>query len=183
MTRTYEDPQGGSDPGSDRLLWQKCRMIDAPEDEAGQLLDLAAFADRRLDIEERERVAAWLVDNPEVAADIQAARTLTVSAESSAELERVITRAAALLPDTAARDPGRVIEFAGWRGRQLVQTFAQWGSLAAAIVAASWLGFAMGSDATLALSQPRQPSETSFLPELFDPASGFLRELGEGSRT
>jgi hypothetical protein len=64
-----------------------------------------------------------------------------------------------------------------------VQSFAQWGSLAAAIAVASWLGFAMGSDATLALSQPRQPSDSSFLPELFDPASGFLRDLGEGTRT
>ena len=62
-----------------------------------------------------------------------------------------------------------------------MQSLAQWGSLAAAIAVASWLGFAMGSDATLALS--RQQSDTGLLPELFDPASGFLRELGEGPRT
>jgi len=48
---------------------------------------------------------------------------------------------------------------------------------------ASWLGFAMGSDASLALSNPRQPSDAGFLPELFDPASSFLRDLGEGLRT
>ena len=55
--------------------------------------------------------------------------------------------------------------------------------VAAAIAVAGWLGFAMGSDASLALSEPRQPSDASFLPELFDPTTGFLRDLGEGMRT
>jgi len=62
MIRTDKDPQRGSDPGSDRALWQKCRTTDAPEDEALRFLDLAAFADRLLDVEEQERVAAWLAD-------------------------------------------------------------------------------------------------------------------------
>jgi hypothetical protein len=63
---------------------------------------------------------------------------------------------------------------------------AQWGSLAAAIVVASWLGFAMGSGASLDLSQPRQQSQAgvdSLLPEVLDPATGFLRDLGEGQQT
>jgi anti-sigma factor RsiW len=182
MTRTDEDPQRGSDPGSDRALWQKCRTTDAPEDEALRFLDLAAFADRLLDVEEQERVAAWLADHPEAAADVRAARALDVSGESPAKLENVIARACAILPP-APREASQVIELARPRGPRFVQSFAQWGSLAAAIAVASWLGFAMGSDATLALSQPRQPSDSSFLPELFDPASGFLRDLGEGTRT
>lgn len=180
MIRTDKDPQRGSSPGSDRVLWQQCRMTDAPEDESAQFLDLAAFADRLLDIEERERVAAWLTDHPEAAADVRAARNLDVSAESSAKLENVIARACAILP-TTPRERGRVVELVRRRGPRFVQSLAQWGSLAAAIAVASWLGFAMGSDATLALS--RQQSDTSLLPELFDPASGFLRELGEGPRT
>jgi hypothetical protein len=48
---------------------------------------------------------------------------------------------------------------------------------------ASWLGFAMGSDVSRTLRGPLPSSETSFLPELFDPGSGFLRDLGEALRT
>jgi hypothetical protein len=59
----------------------------------------------------------------------------------------------------------------------------QWGSLAAAIALASWLGFAMGSEASRSLSRPVPLNDASFLPELFDPGSGFLRDLGEVLRT
>ena len=65
---------------------------------------------------------------------------------------------------------------------------AQWGGLAAAIAFASWLGFAMGSGASLSFSQPGQPSQAgigdeNYLPELLDPSTGFLRDLGEGQQT
>jgi hypothetical protein len=36
---------------------------------------------------------------------------------------------------------------------------------------------------SLALNLPRQPSATGLLPELFDPGTGLLRDLGEGLRT
>jgi hypothetical protein len=65
----------------------------------------------------------------------------------------------------------------------LLHGFAQWGSLAAAIAMASWLGFAMGSDAGLAFTQPVQPNSDSFLNEMLDPGIGILRDLGEGTRT
>ena len=58
----------------------------------------------------------------------------------------------------------------------------RWGSLAAAIAMASWLGFAMGSDTSLALSQSGAASDASFLPELLDPGTGFLRDLSDGLR-
>ena len=51
------------------------------------------------------------------------------------------------------------------------------------MVLASWLGFAMGSDTSRTLTAPVPPSDTSFMPELFDPGSGFLRDLGEVLRT
>jgi hypothetical protein len=41
----------------------------------------------------------------------------------------------------------------------------------------------MGSDTSLALSDHRQPNATGLLPELFDPGTGLLRDLGEGLRT
>jgi len=110
---------------------------------------------------------------------VQAARAIDAGYRNSAEVERVIVRASAIVPDADAAAEN-VVPF---RGRRVVQIFAQWGSLAAAIAVAGWLGFAMGSDTSLALSAPRQLGDASFLPELFDSASGFLRDLGEGFRT
>jgi len=183
MMRTHEERAERPDRLSDRRLWERCRMIDAPEDEAARFLDLAAFADGRLDAEEEDRVAALLLADPDAATDVRSARMLDCTEEGSPGLEPIIARACAILP--AADHPhGRVIALATRRSRRpLAQSFAQWGSIAAAIAVASWLGFTMGSDASLALSNPHPPSDTGFLPELFDPASSFLRDLGEGLRT
>jgi anti-sigma factor RsiW len=170
MMRTSQERGQHPDSVADRLLWQQCRQID-----------LAAFADGLLDAEENERVAALLVADPDAVADVLAARSATSLNHAPAELERVVTRALAILPE-APSPGGRVIPFVPRLRRPLVQHVAQWGSIAAAIAVASWLGFSMGSDASLALSTPRQSSEAS-LPDLFDPASGFLRDLGEGLRT
>jgi anti-sigma factor RsiW len=155
--------------------------MDAQEDEAARFLDLAAYADGLLDIEERERVAALLAADPEAAADVRAVHALGDVERGSAGLERIVARASAISPDA---DPvGKVVPFAFRPGRRFVQTFAQWGSLAAAVALAGWLGFAMGSDTSLALRDHRQPNATGLLPELFDPGTGLLRDLGEGLRT
>jgi anti-sigma factor RsiW len=156
--------------------------MDAEEDEAARFLDLAAYADGLLDIEERERVAALLAADPEAAADVRAAHALGDVARTSPGLERVVARASAISPDADSVSI-KIVPFAPRPGRSLVQTFAQWGSLAAAVALAGWLGFAMGSDTSLALSDHRQPSDTGLLPELFDPGTGLLRDLGEGLRT
>jgi anti-sigma factor RsiW len=181
MTRS-EEPVEAPNPAEDRRLWQLCRTMDAQEDEAARFLDLAAYADGLLDVEERERVAALLAADPEAAADVRAAHAPGDVARMSAGLERIVARASAISPDA---DPvsGKVVPFAPRPGRRLVQTFAQWGSLAAAVALAGWLGFAMGSDTSLALSDHRQPNATGLLPELFDPGTGLLRDLGEGLRT
>lgn len=182
MMPTEEQRDEGPGSVSDRRLWQRCRTMDAPEDEAARFLDLAAFADGLLDADDHDRVAALLTGDPEAAADVQAARALDAANRSSAEIERVITRACALLSDPAPAT-GKVIPLLPLRGRRVVEVFAQWGSLAAAVIVAGWLGFAMGSDTSLALSAPRQVGDASLLPELFDSASGFLHDLGEGLRT
>ena len=188
MMPTDEERGDRPDPLSDRRLWQRCRMIDAPEDEAARFLDLAAFADGRLGAEDQDRVAALLAADPGAAADVRSAHTLDSTEEGSADLGPIIARACAIFPGADHPDADQwrrqVVALAPRQSRRpLVQSFAQWGSIAAAIAVASWLGFAMGSDASLALSNPRQPSDTGFLPELFDPASSFLRDLGEGLRT
>lgn len=180
--RTEGEREGRQDLASGRRLWQRCRATDAPDDETARFLDLAAFADGTLDADDQERVAAWLADHPDAAADVSAARVLGADNRHTAELERVIARACAISPETEPAR-GRVVVLAHWRGRRLVHGFAQWGSIAAAIALASWLGFSMGSDTSLALSASRQQSEPSFLPDLFDPGPAFLRDLGEGLRT
>jgi anti-sigma factor RsiW len=166
----------------DRRLWQRCRMMDAEEDEAARFLDLAAYADGLLDIEEHERVAALLAADPQAAADVQAAQAVADAEGTGVGLERIVARAIAILPDTDAVS-GKVVPLAPRRARRLLQISAQWGSLAAAIALAGWLGFAMGSDTSLALRDTRQPSAAGLLPELFDPGTILLRDLGEGLRT
>jgi len=169
-------------PAEDRRLWQRCRTMDAEEDETARFLDLASYADGLLDIEERERVAALLIVDPQAAADVQAAQAVAGAGWARVGLERIVARAISIWPDTDAVS-GKVVPLAPRRGRRLLQTSAQWGSLAAAIALAGWLGFAMGSDTSLALRDTRQPSATGLLPELFDPGTVLLRDLGEGPRT
>ena len=181
MSRTDEEQARGSDLSSDRALWQRCRTTDAPEDEAARFLDLAAFADGLLDTDEEERVAASVAADPAARDDVAAARALAVGvAEPPSALERIIDRACAMVPDRSM-SPGRVLVFAP--RRRILHGVAQWGSLAAAIAVASWLGFAMGSDTSLMLSQSSQSSDMSVLPEVLDPGTGFLRDLGESPQT
>jgi anti-sigma factor RsiW len=156
--------------------------MDAEEDEAARFLDLAAYADGLLDIEERERVAALLAADPQAAADVQAAQAVAGAEGTRVGLERIVARAIAILPVTDAVSD-KVVPLAPRRSRRLLQISAQWGSLAAAIALAGWLGFAMGSDTSLALRDTRQPNATGLLPELFDPGTVLLRDLGESPRT
>jgi len=165
---------------ADRGIWRRARVADAPDDEGARLVDLAAFADGRLDEDERERVAALLARDPAAAADVAAVRVVPGGAAELAEaLERVVARASALVPG-AALGGARVLAFPPALRRRALHGFARWGSLAAAIATASWLGFAMGSDLGLAFSQP---AGDGFLNEALDPGGGILRDLGEGTRT
>jgi anti-sigma factor RsiW len=188
MKRTDQEREERRDAASDRELWQRCRTTDVPEDAATRFLDLAAFADGLLDPDETERVAAWLAEDPEAAADVNAARALggdypSSSGQIFAGPERIVSRACAIVPERVSAR-GRIIPLAAWPRRHLVQGLAQWGSIAAGVALAGWLGYAMGTDTSLALSQTHPASESLALPELFDPtATGFLRDLGEGLRT
>jgi hypothetical protein len=181
-----EEGQGPMADGLDRALWLRCRQTEAPEDEAARLLDLAAFADGTLDTDEAERVAALLADDPDAAADVAAARALTATATPAA-FDRIVGRAAALAPPAAGR---RVVPFAlGRRRRPLLPQAAQWASLAAAVVLASWLGFAMGNDFSLDYSDSQMAPSAgdeagTYLPELLDPSTGgLLHDFAEDLQT
>jgi anti-sigma factor RsiW len=183
MGQNDTEREEGMNRSPDRALWQRSCRTDAPEDEAARFLDLAAFVDGRLETDDQDRIAAILAADPAAAADVAAARALAGRiAEPPGGLDRVIARACAILPDNfAAR--GEVLAFRSpQRRRSIVHGLTRWGGLAAAIAMASWLGFAMGSDTSLALSQSGAASDTSFLPELLDPGTGFLRDLSEGLR-
>lgn len=190
MKRTDDEMSTPENFASDRALWRYCRAANAPMDEAARFLDLAAFADGLLDEDERDRLAAVLGGDPDAAADVMAARLLSLrgdaaTADLKPDMAKIIARAGALVADTGA-EPGRVLPFPVPPPRPALHRFAQWGSLAAAIVVASWLGFSMGRVASLTLIAPAQTSqigEASFLPELLDPSTGFLRDLVEGQQT
>jgi hypothetical protein len=182
MSPTDEEREELADWSSDRALWRRSCLTDAPEDEASRFLDLAAFADGLLEPDEHDRVAALLAGDVVAKNDVSAARRIDSGAvEPPARLERIVARACAAFP---GETNARVVAFPPppWR-RRIFHGLAQWGSLAAAIAIASWLGFAMGSDASRTLSGPVPSGDASFLPELFDPGGGFLRDLGEVLRT
>jgi anti-sigma factor RsiW len=174
-----------TDESSDRVLWLRSRITDAPADEAARFLDLAGFADGLLDADERDRVAAFLTANPLAVADVEAAQALAnASHEMPAGIERIVARANAILAEPPHSASASIIAFAARaRQRRVLHGLAQWGSLAAAILVASWLGFSMGSDTSLALRQPGLSSDTNLMPELFDPGTGFLRDFGENLRS
>lgn len=166
----------------DQALWQRSRDAEAAEDEVERFLDLAAFAEGRLDAEDQERVAALLGRDGDAASDVAAARGLAAG-PAPAVPDAVFGRACALV--TAEAVPrGRVIAFPRRRlSAPDLQGFARWGSLAAAIVMAGWLGFALGADTSISLTRTGSPSDEGFFRELLDPSTGFLRDLAEGVQT
>jgi anti-sigma factor RsiW len=173
-----------TDESSDRALWRRSRLTDAPADEAARFLDLAGFADGLLDPDERDRVAALVAADPESVADVAAAQGFAGGlGETPVGLERIVARACAILPNRHPASAQIVAFPARPQGHRVLHGMVQWGSLAAALVVASWLGFSMGSDTSIALSQPGLSSDTGLMPELFDPGTGFLRDFGENLRS
>jgi anti-sigma factor RsiW len=182
MSRTDEERKELPDWSSDRALWRRSCLTDATEDEVSRFLDLAAFADGLLEPDESDHIAALLAADPAARDDVAAARGGGAGTDVlPGTLERIVGRACAILP---SEPTSRVVAFSPRpRRRRILQGVAQWGSLAAAMVLASWLGFAMGSDTSRALTAPVTSNDASFLPELFDPGSGFVHDLGEALRT
>lgn len=182
-----EDAMGEpADFEAGRTLWRRCRTTDMVEDAGEHFLDLAALADGMIeDDDEHDRVAALVAGDPVAMSDVAAGRAISTGGIAMPSgLDRVIERAVAIV-DAPERKPAPPPARAA-PGRRVLQGMAQWGGLAAALAFASWFGFAMGSGASLSLSQPGQPSQLSdgnFLPEVLDPPTGFLRDLGEGQQT
>jgi anti-sigma factor RsiW len=180
--RAQDTDRDSPDWAPDLALWRQCREAVATEDEAARFIDLAGFADERLDQDEAERVAARLAGDPVAAADVAAARAQAATGAPIDAGEHIIARAAALIDASAAT--GEIIEFrprrrvaAGWQG------FARWGSLAAAIAVASWLGFNLGSDASVAFGPSGHNGDDVSLGEMLDPGAAGLGDFTDRSRT
>lgn len=167
---------------SERELWRQSQGAEAPFAESEGFLDLAGFAEGRLDADDNERIEAILHAGSEAASDVAAARNLS-RRDPPVASEDIISRACALVAPAAPRT-AEVLMFPRWR-RVLpsVPPVAQWASLAAALVLASWLGFAMGSDTWAAFGAPAQASDDGFMHEFLDPSIGFMREVTEGRQT
>lgn len=172
---------GARPPGlPDRDIWLRSQEIEAPADEAERLLDLAAFADNRLDDDDAARIAALLAREPDADADVAAARTLA-SGTTAAATPDIISRAVALVGDEPSE--ARVIAFPArrtaprpWFGA------ATWSGLAAALVLAGWLGFNLGSGLSSAPASGRLSDEAA-ANELIDPSPPLLlRDFSESSQ-
>jgi hypothetical protein len=175
---TRRDPTAGL---PDAALWQRSRVAEMIENEAERYLDLAGFADGRLDPDDRERVGERLAGDAVAAGDVAAA--LSPAEWSESMPEPAIERACALVPGGAPQR-GTVIRFPLFRRqRARFRGMAGWGSLVAAMAVASWLGFTLGMDTSLAFTQGRQASEDGMLREFLDPSVGFMRDLTEGPQT
>jgi hypothetical protein len=163
---------------SDREVWRRSQELEATPDEAGNLLDLAAFADSRLDDDETARIAALIARDIDAAEDIAAARTLASATMLAADAD-IVARAEGLigeaLPEaTLIAFPARPVVVRPW------YSAATWSGLAAAIVLAGWLGFDLGSGIS---SSPvfSRPADDASASELLDP-SPMLRDFTENSQ-
>jgi hypothetical protein len=177
---------GTRPPGArDREPWQRGRAAEAFDDEIKRLMDLAAFADRRLGDGEADRVAALIARDPGAIEDVLIARGLTGAAPAVAD-ERIVARAVALVPGEASSG-ALVIAFpqrhvaANPRHAGAWYAAARWSGLAAAMVLAGWLGFDLGSGLPNAPSFGRgDPASAN---ELLDPAPPLVRDFIEGWQT
>jgi hypothetical protein len=160
----------------DQELWRRSQAIDAAPDEAEHLLDLAAFADDRLDEDEAACIAALIARDVDAADDVAAARLLADFAMAAAD-PGVVTRATALVGEGQAEAvliafPVRQPAPRPWFSA------ATWGSLAAAIALAGWLGFDLGSG----MSSIGRSGEDVSANELLDSAPLLLRDFTDNSQ-
>jgi anti-sigma factor RsiW len=172
---------GARPPGlSNRELWRRSRETEASRDEGEYLMDLAAFAEGRLDPDETDRVAALLAQDIEATADVAAARTLAGMAVAAADAA-VISRAAALAGE--GQSEALLIAFPTPRRPALRPWYnaAGWSGLAAAMVVAGWLGFDLGSGLSSSSAFGR-PGEDISANELLDAAPLVVRDFTESSR-
>jgi hypothetical protein len=182
-----DDQRGAGEPGfgtAERELWRRGRAAEIAENEPERFLDLAGFADGRLDPDEHDRVAERLAHDPEAAADVAAARALAGrSLTGEVAPAHVLASACGLVSDKPAETAGIIPFPRRYRPQPTFTGVARWAGLAAALVVASWLGFDLGSMTSAAFAPGVQSPEDSLVRDMLEPSSGFVRDLTEGMRT
>jgi hypothetical protein len=153
--------------------------MNASPDEAQDLMDLAAFADNRLDPDETARIEALIARDLDAAADVAAARALAGTAMTPAD-PAIIASAEALVG--GARPEATLIAFPAPRpAMRPWYSAASWSSLAAAMILAGWLGFDLGSGLSTSPAFSR-PAEDVSANELLDAAPLMVHDFTESSR-
>jgi hypothetical protein len=151
-------------------LWRRWReaaaMTGEPTAPEPDALTLAAYAEDRLAAEAVDAVEDWLAANPQVAGDILAARQAATFAAAAAP-EAIITRAAALVGGGSAQ----ILPFRAQAARPSWRNAIAWGAMAASILVASVVGFAMGNNTYVTLIDG---SSISLSQELLDPPTGLF---------
>lgn len=164
----------------DRDIWRRSQEIEAPVDEAEQLLDLAALADYRLDDDETARVSELAARDADAAADVAAARQLAGATIAAAD-PAIIARAASLVGEELVE--AEVIAFpAPPVVARPFYSAVSWSGLAAAMVLAGWFGFSLGSGLP-GVNPAGHTTDEAAGNELFDPAPPLiLRDFTESSQ-
>jgi hypothetical protein len=167
----------------DREVWRRSQEMEATPDETSDLLELAAFADNRLDDDDTARIAALIERYADLAEDIAVAR-MPAGATMLAADPGIIARAEALVGEGRPADALPEAELIAFPARPPVvrpwYSAATWSGLAAAIVFAGWLGFDLGSGISASPVFSRTADDAS-ASELLDP-SPLLRDFTENSQ-
>ena len=167
---------------ADKILWRRSCGVEAVEDERARFLDPWTFREGRLDPDERERVAEWLQRHPDEAMMSRRRersrappgrrcyrkRSWRVPVRSSPRPCQA-DKDAPSRRGVAVRVPGRADR------KPVLGTIAQWGSLAAALVVAGWLGFTLGMDTSGMLAPGGAPdTKDGVAQDLFGSSPAFL---------
>lgn len=142
----------GLGDSEERALWRQWATSGGAEVPAPSALELAAYAEGRLNETAAEPVERWLAAHPaglsDLLGDIAAARRATPEAEAMPlATAAMIAKAAALVNDAHDNVVPLRRAVPSWRN-----TLA-WSSVAASLIAASLVGFVMGGDAYQNLSR------------------------------
>ena len=150
----------------DRALWRRVTEDSSfPEPEPELLLDLAAFAEGRLEGEALAALLAQFESNPELAEDAAYAASLSEDAAYAASQTEKTAQIIAF--------PSRI------RTRRLFSPVMGWGALVASLVLVSYLGFDLGNSAyasLAALVNPGIAAEQDFIDQPSDMVA--LAEMG-----
>jgi anti-sigma factor RsiW len=166
---------GPGERADDASLWQRWRLGTRPISSGSppDPVQLAAYADGRLDEIRAEPVEDWLASHPEMLADLIAARAAGAAAPPAAP-EAVIARASALVAPTDAK----IVSFAVAAAvrRRSWRMAAAWSGLAASLLVTSLGGFALGDRAYLNFTGGSDAAATSdsAVHDLLDPPTGLF---------